>query len=44
MTEQILPDEFQAHPLQVANVVSYLHENGWQALPHPNPRLLLFIP
>jgi hypothetical protein len=42
MTEKIFTKEFQAHPLQVADVVSYLHENGWQTISHPNPRLLVF--
>ena len=42
MTEQILLDEFQTNPFQVADVVSYLHQNSWQAIVHPNPRLLVF--
>jgi len=38
MTEQILPDELQTHPLKVADVVSYLYQNGWRVVTHPNPR------
>lgn len=40
MTEQILPNELQKHPLRVADVVSYLHHSGWLTIAHPNPRLL----
>ncbi len=42
MTEQILPHELQTHPLKVADVVSYLHQNSWRTIAHPNPRLLIF--
>lgn len=42
MTEQILPEQLQTHPLKIANLVSYLQQNGWQKLTHPNPRLLVF--
>jgi hypothetical protein len=42
MTEQTLPEQLQTHPLKVADVVAYLHRNGWQTVTHPNPRLLVF--
>jgi hypothetical protein len=42
MTEQTLPEKLQTHPLKVADVVAYLHRNGWQTVNHPNPRLLVF--
>ncbi|MBD2778017.1 hypothetical protein [Iningainema tapete] len=42
MTEQIVPEELQTHSLKIADIVSYLHQNGWQAVRHPNPRLLVF--
>jgi hypothetical protein len=42
MTEQILREQLQTHPLKVANVVSYLQQNGWQTVTHPNLRLLVF--
>ncbi|WP_088240089.1 hypothetical protein [Calothrix rhizosoleniae] len=42
MTKQILPEELQIHTLKINDVVTYLHENGWQIVNHPNPRLLVF--
>jgi hypothetical protein len=42
MTEQTLPEQLQTHTLKVADVVAYLHRNGWQTVNHPNPRLLVF--
>jgi hypothetical protein len=42
MTEKILEDELQTHLLKVADVVSYLHQHGWQTVTHPNSRLLVF--
>jgi|GEM_PF-1398255 len=42
MTEQVLPDELQTHPLNIADIISYLRQNGWQAVRHPNSRLLVF--
>jgi hypothetical protein len=42
MTEKILREQSQTHCLKVANVVSYLQQNGWQIVIHPNPRLLVF--
>lgn len=42
MTEQILPEQLQTYPPKVADVVAYLHRNGWQTVNHPNPRLLVF--
>ncbi|MEC4818877.1 MAG: hypothetical protein SAK29_37230 [Scytonema sp. PMC 1069.18] len=42
MTEQILSEELQTHPLKIADVVFYLQHSGWQTVTHPNPRLLVF--
>jgi len=42
MTEQILSEQLPIHSLKVADIVSYLQQNGWQRLTHPNPRLLVF--
>jgi hypothetical protein len=42
MTQQIQQDEFQIHSLQIADIVSYLHQNGWQQIAHPNQRILVF--
>ncbi|BDA66622.1 hypothetical protein CAL7716_007880 [Calothrix sp. PCC 7716] len=42
MIEQILQNELQANSLQIADIVSYLNNNGWQAVSHPNPHLLVF--
>jgi hypothetical protein len=42
MTKQILPDELQIHSLKISNVVTYLYQNGWQTVTHPNPRLFVF--
>jgi hypothetical protein len=42
MTQQISTEELQTHPFKVTDVVSYLHQKGWQAVNHPNPRLLVF--
>ncbi|MEM9925385.1 MAG: hypothetical protein AAF915_16805 [Cyanobacteria bacterium P01_D01_bin.50] len=42
MIEEILPEELQTHPLKINDIVSYLHQNGWQTLAHPNPRLIVF--
>lgn len=42
MIEQILQDEFQVNSLPIADIVSYLNYNGWQAVSHPNPHLLVF--
>ncbi len=42
MTEQILSEQLQIHSLKVADIVSYLQQNGWQILTHSNPRLLVF--
>jgi hypothetical protein len=42
MTEQILSEQLQIHSLKVGDIVSYLQQNGWQTLTHPNPRLLVF--
>lgn len=42
MTKQIVPEELQTHSLKITDIVSYLHQNGWQAVTHPNPRLLVF--
>ena len=42
MTKQILPEELQIHSLKITDFVNYLHQNGWQTVTHPNPRLLVF--
>jgi hypothetical protein len=42
MTQQISTEELQTHPFKITDVVSYLHQQGWQILNHPNPRLLVF--
>lgn len=42
MIEQILQNELQANSLQIADIVSYLDQNGWQVVSHPNPHLLVF--
>ncbi len=42
MTKQILPEELQIHTLKISDVVTYLYQNGWQTVTHPNPRLLVF--
>ncbi len=42
MTKQILPDELQIHTLKITDFVTYLYQNGWQTVTHPNPRLLVF--
>jgi hypothetical protein len=42
MTQQISRGELQTHPVKIDIVVSYLQQQGWQILNHPNPRLLVF--
>ncbi|MGB3758458.1 MAG: hypothetical protein WBA07_19110 [Rivularia sp. (in: cyanobacteria)] len=42
MIEQILPEELDSNRLQINDIVSYLHQNGWQEITHPNPRLIVF--
>jgi hypothetical protein len=42
MTQQISTEELQTQSLQIDNVVSYLQQQGWQIVNHPNPRLLVF--
>ncbi|MHC5937910.1 hypothetical protein [Nostoc sp.] len=42
MVQQISTEESQTHPLHITDVVSYLQQQGWQAVNHPNPRLLVF--
>ncbi|MBO3461621.1 hypothetical protein G7B40_026800 [Aetokthonos hydrillicola Thurmond2011] len=42
MTQQFLPNQLQTDPLNIADVVSYLKQNGWQPVTHPNTRLLVF--
>jgi hypothetical protein len=42
MAQQISTEELQTHSLQITDFVSYLHQNGWQKLNHPNSRLLVF--
>ncbi|MEH1930262.1 hypothetical protein [Nostoc sp.] len=42
MVQKISTEESQTHPLHITDVVSYLQQQGWQAVNHPNPRLLVF--
>ena len=42
MIEQILPEELNTNPLKISDIVSYLHQNGWQEITHSNPRLIVF--
>jgi hypothetical protein len=42
MTQQISTEELQTHPFKITDVVSYLYQQGWQVVNHPNPRLLVF--
>lgn len=42
MTPEVLSNSAQIQELRVAKVVSYLQQNHWMAVSHPNPRLLVF--
>lgn len=42
MVEQILPEELDSNRLQINDIISFLHQNGWQEIAHPNPRLIVF--
>ncbi|MEO1433056.1 MAG: hypothetical protein AAFV71_29120 [Cyanobacteria bacterium J06633_8] len=42
MVEQILPEELDSNRLQINDIISYLHQNGWQEITHPNPRFIVF--
>jgi hypothetical protein len=42
MTEKILPEQLETHPLNIADVVDYLNQNGWEAVTHRNSHLLVF--
>ncbi len=42
MIEKILPEELNTNPLNISDIVSYLHQNGWQEITHPNLRLIVF--
>lgn len=42
MTQQKQQDEFPTYSLQIADIVSYLHETGWQQISHPSQRILVF--
>ncbi|BAY84461.1 hypothetical protein NIES267_39570 [Calothrix parasitica NIES-267] len=42
MIEKMLPEELNTNPLKISDIASYLHQNGWQEITHPNPRLIVF--
>ncbi|MEH1949905.1 MAG: hypothetical protein V7K77_23570 [Nostoc sp.] len=42
MTPEVLSNYAQVQELRVAKVVSYLQQNHWIAISHPNPRLIVF--
>jgi hypothetical protein len=42
MTPEVLSNYAQIKALRVAEVASYLQQNLWMAINHPNPRLLVF--
>ncbi|MBW4621925.1 MAG: hypothetical protein KME17_21495 [Cyanosarcina radialis HA8281-LM2] len=42
MTSEVLSNSVQIQKLRVAEVVNYLQQNGWVAIAHRNPRLLVF--
>ena len=42
MIEKMLPEELNTNPLKISDIASYLHQNGWQTITHPNPRLIVF--
>jgi hypothetical protein len=42
MTPEVLSSYPQIQELHVAEVVSYLQQNHWMSVSHPNPRLLVF--
>ncbi|MEL6462571.1 MAG: hypothetical protein AAFX46_01620 [Cyanobacteria bacterium J06636_27] len=35
-------EQSQAYRFKIRDIVSYLHQNGWQEITHPNPRLIVF--
>ena len=42
MIKKMLLEELNTNPLKISDIVSYLHQNGWQEITHPNPRLIVF--
>ena len=42
MIEKMLPEKLNTNPLKISDIVSYLHQNGWQEITHSNPRLIVF--
>jgi hypothetical protein len=42
MTHKMPQDELHHSSLQIADIVSYLHQSGWQQIAHPNERILVF--
>jgi hypothetical protein len=42
MTPEVLSSYPEIQKLHVAEVVSYLQENHWMSISHPNPRRLVF--
>ena len=35
-------EQLQTYQFKISDIVSYLHQNGWQEITHPNPRLIVF--
>ena len=35
-------EQLQTYQFKIGNIVSYLHQNGWQEITHPNPCLIVF--
>ncbi len=35
-------EQLQTYRFKISNIVSYLNQNGWQEITHPNPRLIVF--
>ena len=35
-------EQLQTYQFQINDIISYLHQNGWQTITHPNPRLIVF--
>ena len=42
MTPEVLSHDPQIQGIRVAEVVSYLQQNCWTPITHPNPRFLVF--
>ena len=35
-------EQLQTYRFKIKDIISYLHQNGWQEITHPNPRLIVF--